>query len=379
MKKVITACALFVSYAFAAAFSAYFTATSLSLNLMRGTHFWLILILVIIVALLAGACLTMFIEQICNRHNPSKGKLMLGLLGFLLFWGVSFTTNVHYFFVDKQGFEVLSRELASCKGYLVENTESENKRIDDQCRAVLSTLDSDIYNSTGDFERELYNPQTGRFGFSDRCIGYLTRIQQRLNCDSETYHDGNNYVIWDQDNDFVDRGTTNPQKCLTLKTKYLNRINAAKATKSAIIKKYFDNLKNSNALFKELIAECEELEVDQLPNVQRDGSVSAYYMYYEYQKGKLTSKMPSEYDDSCKKYKAVSEGEKQKVKFDGYKVYPSNRMFETKIVWEDIFHGYLPDYMAILQWVLISLIIDIVAFILFYLFVGFTRGTIKLF
>ena len=208
MKKVITICALFIGYALFAAFSAYFTATSLSLNLMRGTHFALIYILVLVVAILAGASLTMFINQIRDPHNPSKSKTILGLLGFLLFWGFSFTTNVHYFFVDKQGFIVLNRELTSCKNYLVENTELNNKRIDDQCRDVLNTLDSDIYNlQINGFHKEIYNPQTGRFGFSHRCVEWLNNIQQRLNFDNETYLDGNNYVIWDKDNDYVDTDT----------------------------------------------------------------------------------------------------------------------------------------------------------------------------
>lgn len=368
MKKVITICALFIGYALFAAFSAYFTATSLSLNLMRGTHFALIYILVLVVAILAGASLTMFINQIRDPHNPSKSKTILGLLGFLLFWGFSFTTNVHYFFVDKQGFVVLSRELTSCKEYLLLNTEAENRKIDDECRAMKQDVNSQMENQRNLFDRELQNTIDGHLGFGDKCIQILIATQQLLNQDSVLYHDRNKYVIWEEETDAGDRGITDRKKFPYLQKKYGGRIVSETNRKLNVIDRYYQNLKNNNTLFKELLVACDELKAVHLPSVQKDGSVSAYYKYYEYQSGKLTSQMPTDYLEGCRVYKTIGKGDKQEKKFDGYAIYPSNRMFETLTVWKDILHGYLPDYMTILQWILISLIIDIVSFVLFYLF-----------
>ena len=49
------------------------------------------------------------------------------------------------------------------------------------------------------------------------------------------------------------------------------------------------------------------------------------------------------------------------------KIYSSNRMFDTISVWRDIFKGRLGD-MTMLQWIIIALICDLVAFLLFALF-----------
>jgi hypothetical protein len=70
--------------------------------------------------------------------------------------------------------------------------------------------------------------------------------------------------------------------------------------------------------------------------------------------------MPQEFIESCILYdnnKDVKE----------IKIYPSARMFETMTVWGDMFGHRLPDGMPMLQWIIISLIFDIMAFLLFAL------------
>ena len=47
-----------------------------------------------------------------------------------------------------------------------------------------------------------------------------------------------------------------------------------------------------------------------------------------------------------------------------YRSYPSARMFSTFNVWDDMLHGRLPVDMKLLGWILFSLIVDLVAFIL---------------
>ena len=108
-KTIISKVALFLGYLLFAGLSAYFTAASLSLNLMQGTNLWLIFAMVFVIALLAGWCLNNVIVQITNP--TSKAAFILNIIGFVLFWGVSFTTNVHFFFVDKHGYDVVNKEL----------------------------------------------------------------------------------------------------------------------------------------------------------------------------------------------------------------------------------------------------------------------------
>ena len=47
-----------------------------------------------------------------------------------------------------------------------------------------------------------------------------------------------------------------------------------------------------------------------------------------------------------------------------YRIYPSSRMFNTWNVWEDMFGGRLPKDMKLLGMILLSLIVDIIAYVL---------------
>ena len=70
--------------------------------------------------------------------------------------------------------------------------------------------------------------------------------------------------------------------------------------------------------------------------------------------------MPSEFINSCVEYK--ENGDVEKIN-----VYPSARMFETATVWGDMVKHRLPGGMPMIQWIILSLIFDIMAFLLFAL------------
>ena len=134
-RNSIAKIACLVGYLLFAGFSAYFTATSLWLNLLNGSAMWtmwLVFVLVLIVSVLAGMCLTNVIKELKDRVRPSRSAFILNLLGFFIFWTFSFMTNVHYFFVEKHGFSILSKELISAKHYIEENTSKSNQLIDEQ-------------------------------------------------------------------------------------------------------------------------------------------------------------------------------------------------------------------------------------------------------
>ena len=143
--------------------------------------------------------------------------------------------------------------------------------------------------------------------------------------------------------------------------------------KLAFYDAYYDRKMVDNDQLNDLLTVACNLEAKDMPEVRKDGSVQAYYGYYGKQNGTLVDKMPVEFtDESCIAYtnktKTDEEGNEVQVrKMDGYKVYPSKHMFDTFTVWNDILKGYLPEYMRIIQWILISLLVDVVAFILFYL------------
>ena len=151
--KLILKLAYLVGYFLFAGFSAYFTASSLSLNLLNGTNIWLVFVLVLVVAILAGWCLTNAIEELQKSVRASKAVFVLSLIGFLVFWTFSFVTNVHYFFVEKHGYTILTKELTSAKKYIEENTTKSNKSIDDQKNTAQMAISASVHANLQSFER----------------------------------------------------------------------------------------------------------------------------------------------------------------------------------------------------------------------------------
>ncbi|MBQ7279839.1 MAG: CvpA family protein [Bacteroidales bacterium] len=372
MKKTITIIALWAAYAVFAFFSAYFTATSLSLNLLQGTNLWIIFIMVFIIALLAGWCLTEFIKQISNHIDPKKSITILTFIGFILFWGVSFMTNVHYFFVQKHGYTVLNKELSNCKNYLTENTDNANKRIENDRSNAINGVRADIQTTFDEFTRELNNAMESRIGFGDHCIILLQQLESRLNSDTALYHDKSRYLIYDESRDRGYYGRKERKDLQIIYSDYRQRIENALQRKTSAINAYYDLMIVKNDVWKEILRSADSLATYDLPEVREDGSVEAYFAYNSKQNALVVDKMPSEYDTTCIIYKVqnANTGEDKasiSKKIAGYKIYPSKHMFDTFTVWNDIMHGYLPEYMRIWQWILISLLVDVVAFLLFYL------------
>ncbi len=359
--KLITKVACLIGYLLFAGFSAYFTASSLSLNLLNGTNLWLIFILVLVIAILAGWCLTNVIEELQKTFNASKVKFVFNLVGFLIFWAFSFVTNVHYFFVEKHGNSILSKELASAKNYIIEKTEKTNRNIDEQKDLALLALGAKVQTNMDAFDRELNNTMEHRLGFGDACINILNATETELSRDSKVYNDNNEYIIYDDERDSGDRGITLRSRFPELRTKYITRMVEQLAKKQDIIEYYYDHKKEENAELTELLDVIDDLETKHLPAVEKDGSITAYYTYYGIQDNRVIAKMPADYKEQC--LVKSSDGT-----IESYSVYPSSRMFDTISVWGDILKGRLLSDMTMIQWVLIALIFDIVAFILFALF-----------
>ena len=349
--KLILKLGCLVGYLLFASLSAYFTATSLSLNLLNGTNMWFVFVLVLVISILAGWCLTNVIIEMKKRIGASRSKLILNLLGFLLFWLFSFTTNVHYFFVEKHGYTILTKELASAKQYIIDNTTKTNKGIDDQQNTARMAIEAIVQTNQQTFAREIVNTMDRHYGFGDACISILKSTESSLRKDSKMYGDNNEYIIYDDVRDVGDRGVTQRSRIVQLQVKYVARMEEQLKKKLAVIDNYYERQKDQNTELTELQDTIEVLESKHLPLVLKDGSVTAFYRYNDQQNGKVIAKMPADYSKYVQKAK----------------VYPSGRMFDTISVWSDIFKSRLGD-MTMLQWILIALICDLVAFILFALF-----------
>ena len=69
-------------------------------------------------------------------------------------------TNVHYFFVEKHGFSILSKELVSVKHYIEENTSKSNQLIDEQKNTAEMAISAQVQANMDAFDRELNNNST---------------------------------------------------------------------------------------------------------------------------------------------------------------------------------------------------------------------------
>lgn len=371
MSKLITKIALLIGYLVFAGFSAYFTATSLSLNLMQGTSLWLIYAMVLIVALLAGWLLKEFIQQITNP--TSKTLFVLELVGFLVFWGVSFATNVHYFFVQKNGFTVLNNELISAKDYLIMNSEEKQKSIEIERLDARSVAESAVKNGLDNFRNELNNTLANHIGFGEQCILHLKGIEQVLRQDTSRYKDHNIYLIYNEETDRGYIGQKSRPQLVVIYTEFERRVNEQLRRKLATIDRYYELQRVDSRKYQSLLDTIAWLEQNDemrdIKTVQQDGSVKAYYSYSGQQNAMVIDHMPKEFIDAQISYETFENDDGEEVqKMTGYKTYPSKHMFDTWTVWHEILNGYMPSYMTIIQWILISLIIDIVAFLLLYLF-----------
>ncbi len=357
--KLLTKIACLIGYLLFSGFSAYFTASSLSLNLLNGTNLWLIFALVLVIAILAGWCLTNVIQELQKTIGASKARFVFNLMGFILFWSFSFLTNVHYFFVEKHGYSILAKELSNAKTYIVENTEKTNKNIDEQMDLAKMAISAQVHTNIEAFEAEISNTMKNNYGFGEACINILNATEIILAKDSDVYNDINEYNIYREREDSGDYGITQRSQIPALQTKYTARMLEQLNKKLVVIENYYERMKVQNAELTDVLEDINELERLHLPAVLKDGSINAYYTYYNQQNGRVISKMPQAYKETC----VV----KVDGKVDTYNVYPSDRMFDTMSVWGDILHRRLQD-MTMIQWIIISAIFDIVAFILFALF-----------
>lgn len=360
--KLILKLALYVAYALFAGFSAYFTATSFSLNLLHTDKllsFVIVYVLVFIVAVMAGWCLTKFIEEMRKKRGASKMVATFSFLGFLIFWIISFTTNVHFFFIEKHGFSILGQELSSAKNYINENTEKSNREIENKKEDAISLVTGQVSTNILAFDVEIQKAID--YGFGPACVNILNSTEDILNGSRELYGEKNiTYVIFDERADASDIGTTQKTKVLALYSKYKGRMEQARKMKVEAIERYYNAQMGQNKDLLALLQPISVIENTHYPVVAEDGSANAYFKCQQFQQHNVIDKMPPEFLNSCIEYDANGEVEK-------INVYPSARMFETATVWVDMFKHRLPGGMPMIQWIILSLIFDIMAFLLFAL------------
>lgn len=355
-------------YCLFAGYSAYMTAKSVAMS-FELNHLWIVFVFVFIVALIAGYCLSTVIGEMHNRFNPSKTKFALGFIGFLFFWGVSFATNVHYMLMSNEGAKVVSTELGIYKNY-VEGTVQDNRDgIKEKESADIALCEASVQNLLDEFKRECES--SIRYGFGDRAIGYLKDIEAYFASSGGKFNDQYPYnnSIYDNDKDRGDRGKTGAKDVNALKEKYSLRVVEKLLRRETVIRSYY-KMKIPQTKDMDLIRRFikDSLYVVDIPQITEIATPDVYYQFSKLQlKGniydRLDQKAQSEIVRSMKVSKTDKNEDIDKGKYR-YRSYPSVRMFSTFNVWDDLFHNRLPLDMKLFGWILFSLIIDLVAFIL---------------
>lgn len=355
-------------YCLFAAYSSYMTAKSVAMS-FEINETWIVFIFVFIVAIIAGYCLSMVIEELQNRFNPSKSKFILGLLGFLLFWGVSFITNVHYMLMSNEGLKVVSAELGTYKSYVEEVIRNNKDGIKEKEAADIALCEASIQNLMDEFKRECES--SIRYGFGDRAIGYLKDIEDYFTSSGGKFNDQYTYKnsIFDDDKDKGDKGKTGAREVIALKDKYSIRIAEKLLRRENVIRDYYKRMipqiKDMD-LIKEFINDS--LYVVDIPQIT---DIATPDVYYKFSKVQLTNNILHRLD---KTDQVALERQMKESKTDNpddinkgeyrYRSYPSSRLFSTFNVWDDMLHHRLPNDMKLLGWILFSLIVDIIAYVL---------------
>ena len=367
-EKLLMKIACWIGYVLFAGYSAFMTAESIAMSFSIDQT-WIVFVFVFIVALIAGYCLSTVIGELQNRFNPSKSKFILGLLGFLLFWGVSFMTNVHYMVMTNEGLGVVTAELGVYKNYIENAVISNRDGIKDKETVDIAACEAQVLNYVDEFKREC--DASIRPGFGDRAISYLKAIEDYFTMTAGKY--GDQYVyknsIFDDEKDFGDKGKTGAREVTALKEKYSIRIAERLLHRENTIRTYYRRLipqTKDMDLMKQFINDS--LYVVDIPQLTEIATPAVYYQFSKVQLANTLSSRLNQMDKaaiehSMKESKTKNAADIDKGEFR-YTTYPSSRMFSTFNVWGDMLHGRLPNDMKLLGWILFSLIIDIVAYVL---------------
>lgn len=367
-KSLITKIACWIGYCLFAGYSAYMTAKSVSMT-YEMKHFWIVFIFVFVVALIAGFCLSTVIGELQNRINPSKGKFIGGLLGFLLFWGVSFMTNVHYMFMKDDGLKVVSAELGNYKSYIEDQTTRKVNEISDQEHDALQEHSKQMTGLRNDFSDECdksWDP-----GFGRAAVEKLKNIENYLVTTASVYDDRNSYegTIWREEYDKGYIGTKGKKQVANIKAIFTSRINEKDNLRKTAIKEYYNRklrFIKDYVLIRDFINDS--LYIIDLPQLTEIATPDVYYQFQKIQlhtniHDRLDKNDQMEIERLTKVSKTDNPQDIEKGKFR-YRIYPSSRMFNTWNVWEDMFGGRLPKDMKLLGMILLSLIVDIIAYVL---------------
>ena len=351
MKELIRKVGLFLAFCLFVCLSADMTATSVHLRWLGGYNYWVVFALFFVISLVASWSLTRVIKEL-KKENGSILSFLLALVAFLVFWLISFSTNVHYQVLQEHGHTNLCEQLADCNRYL---SQGYDKNLDERIMRFRNEKDK----KWNDFRKEVLNEgDKEQIGFGGVAETKFKELQTFLNEEAQKYNLNieENYYEGDYQKIAKDnRGNTKRQELNDIINRspkvYVDDV--AKKIEGAIRKDYTNISEKDKAKYerKVVVLERKLKEVD-------NGDIWGLFEICEEMENDLMV-MPGYKEYSQKKMK--NEEGQEIIKFN---TYPSTYLFNVEKVWDDWFSDNLPPEINLSGQFLLSTAIDAVAFIL---------------
>lgn len=341
----------FFAWLILAAISCIATANSIALTIEM-KPFWLMLLVWFIVAFILYALTSKFLGDLVDSLNPNvrmKRPLLVfwrSLILVIILWGVlSMPTNTHSLLYQKQAEKVLTSELEVQKDVFVQEYEKPNNIIKKKFIEDSTKIANGMNSMIGAFINEATRPD--RSGIGDRCDTILNSaealcekpIRRYIKRDLGKNKSSVDYYVRQMGSM---RDDAIGKKRLALQKELLNYPNRQKILKSLIntcdktLSKYkHDSIGNEQV--KEVIKE----------NYQKD-SISTARIYNRI--------------EVLKRGEIIHESKN----VDHYNQYRTERLYNVFDVWTDYISGKLGALnFGMFYWVLISIVIDLAAFLSF--------------
>lgn len=356
MNEVIKKVCIALGYALLAGYSAFMTATSVSLK--WNLPFVMAFIIVFIFALICGYSLNAAIKEMKNDTNPSVFKIIKNICVFLAFWIFSFATNVHYNVIQQHGYDNINQKLRSCIVYLDSatnkaslNTENEIRNAKQEIRAKIGPLTQKFHNSL--------DPKNPSFpGFGPDCKTLLQQIAKVLNDDNALHDDKSTYVVYDESYHDAYLGTKGYKECLKLQTKFDDIISGCLSTKDKAIDDYYASITMKKDLIDELKTVADSLDKNELAKLEGKDDFKALYSCYKSLKKNVFDKMPDDYKAYASRMVQDKGGDLR------YVLYPSENMFDFMTMWGDWWNDRIPEAINPKGQFLWSFLVDFASFLI---------------
>lgn len=349
MKELIKKIVLFLAFCLFVYLSADMTATSLHLRWLSHLNYWIVFAIACVIAFIASWSLTRAIKEL-KSQNGNLIVFIVALIGFLVMWTISFSTNVHFQVLQEYGHKNLSDQLTCCKTYLKNGYNGIlDKKIKDfqHNKDVKFRVFEDEVRNDGDDEQ---------IGFGDHAEKDLKRIHDFLKNEAKKYNV--DYIdIYNKEEYQKIRQNYRKKNRESLAEPlgmYEKRIKEESEKIEKAIKESHDKIsKNEKEKYQKTITDLET----QLKYVEKGNIPELFTICRKMEQDLLN--MPG-YNDYSQKKTTDNNGNEIIVN----KVYPSTRMFNVANVWLDWFNGELPQDISLSGQFLLAAVVDAAAFVL---------------